>query len=130
MDTIVKCTPHWLSLVPRAILCVIFLVVGIKVPASFVVALLFLISCILKKYSCSLTLDEKSLSGRTGIIKSSTLQSPIGRIDNVMINNGLFGKIFGYHTITVTCGMGTYRFKDVNNAKKLQAQFLELADKK
>ena len=131
METIIKCTPHWFSLVPRVILCVICVVLGIVgYSVLFVVALFFLIMCVLKKFSCSLTLDGKSLSGRTGIIKSATLQSPIGRVDNVMINNGLLGKIFNYYTITVTCGMVTYRFKDVNHAKELQAQFLELADKK
>ena len=97
-------------------------------PACFVLALIFLIACIWKKCSCALTLDDKSLNGRTGILKTKSLQSPIARVDAVTISNGILGKIFGFHTVKVNVGMVEYVFKDVNNAKKLQAKFLDLAN--
>ena len=85
-----------------------------------VVAAVFLISAIISYRSEYLALTESKLIGHIGFIKSKKLSTPINRIQNVGISNGLFGKIFNYHTITIdNAGTGNteFVFKRMANAK-------------
>lgn len=76
-----------------------------------------------------IAVTEKSVVGHIGFIKSRTLSAPLSKIQNIGIGNGLFGKIFGYHTITVDNGGGDrieFVFKNMAKAP----EFVEFVQEK
>lgn len=83
-------------------------------------------------HSSYLSLHEDSVIGKTGFIKTVKMVSPISKVQDVSVHTGLFGKIFGYSTITVsTAGSsGTeYIFSKITNADEFQQKFVEFSNK-
>lgn len=67
---------------------------------------------------CHLTnvfaITNKKIYGRTGLIKTDELESPIGKIQNIKVEHSIIGRIFKYGTIYITTDSGVYGFKYVN----------------
>ena len=57
-----------------------------------------------------LTISTKRLTGKVGLINTNQLDSPLNKISGVQVEQGLFGKIFNYGTISVTTASTTFRF--------------------
>ncbi len=66
---------------------------------------------IIKICTTELVLTSHRLYGKYGLIKTKTLDTPLNKINNVSVSIGLFGKIFGYGTISVTSSSGIYEYK-------------------
>lgn len=49
-----------------------------------------------------ITLEESQIVGRIGFIHSRTLSTPLSKVQGISLSNGLRGKIFGYHTVTIS----------------------------
>lgn len=89
--------------------------------------IIFVICYIISKFDY-VTISNRTITGHKGVIRSTTLKSPTSKIQDVAISNGLFGKLLGYHTITVsTAGSNgaEYVFKYMNNAKQFQTMFID-----
>lgn len=127
---IAVCRPHWSGFLGRIILCVIFLIVAISglitheadmFIAGLVLAAIFALSILISCRSTYLKLTETKLIGHIGFIKSRTLSTPLSRVQDISLSNGLFGKILGYHTIMISSAgtSGTeYIFRRMAKAKE------------
>lgn len=136
-DTVVvKCKCHWICLILPCVLCLLFVLsaLGHLIGADYSSALsMLIVACVFALWACvryfrsSLVLTETAVIGRIGIIKTRKLTSPISKIQDVSISNGLWGKLFRYHTVTIsTAGSGIteYVFAKVTNGNKFQREFL------
>lgn len=61
-----------------------------------------------------LAVTNKKIYGRTGLIKTDELESPISKIQNIKIQHSIIGRILKYGTIVITTESGLYSFKYVN----------------
>lgn len=102
-----KCHRHWASYWPHVLLFIYFISLASEslvlalVLAAAVVALFFW------DYECNwVAMTDTKVMVHKGIIKSKTQSIPLSKIQEVTVSNGLIGKIFGYHTITVEHGGG------------------------
>lgn len=70
-------------------------------------------------------LSESHITARKGIIRSKTFSTPLNKVQNVGVENGLLGKIFGFHTLIVDnagVSRGKYVFKHCANAARFAAE--------
>lgn len=136
----VTCRRHWMFNAKAGIVMVFFLLGALgyiqskEYSGAFITAaigiVIFGISFVISM-SDYLTISNNVVTGHRGIIKSQTLKSPVSKVQDVSISNGLLGKIFGYHTITVnTAGSNgaEYVFKCMANAKQFQSAFASLVN--
>ena len=101
---IAVCKPHWTGYIGRIILCFIsFLAIisGFIVEGIFVFAIC-VISIQITRKSRYLELTETKLIGHVGFIKTKTLSTLLFNVQDIGLSNGLMGKLFGYHTITIS----------------------------
>ena len=113
---------HWVLYILPAILFIFFFIAAISDKESFsgffiagiVLALVALIPAFKYTMFSELAITNKKIFGKTGFIKTSEMNSPIKQIQNVQVQNGLFGKIFGFGTVSVTTTSGIYSFKYVS----------------
>lgn len=127
-EIIAKCKVHWALYVIPVILLVYFLsafFTGIYLDEDeltvlgaicSVISLYFIIS-----YKCTyIHLTKTKIVGHRGFIISKSLSTPIQKVQGIGLSNGLFGKIFRYHTIIIS-NAGTssveYKFKHMSKAK-------------
>ncbi len=121
-----------------AILLVFLLIVGMGfLSASTVLgAIVIVVAVIWGIYKWLLfkeryvSLNGTSITGHDGIIKSRKLVSPVNKVQDIGISNGLLGKIFHYHTIVIsTAGSNgaEYRYPHMANAEALQEAFVKMS---
>lgn len=136
---LVICRKHWTAyLLPGIIFGLLFIGGAASLPHSIgeglkymAIAVVLFILASLPIRSNHLTLREDAVIGKTGFIKTVKLMSPIPKVQDVSVRSGLFGKIFGYSTITVsTAGVAgvEYVFKRVTKADAFQQKIIELAN--
>jgi membrane protein YdbS with pleckstrin-like domain len=140
-NVVIACKLHWtVALIPEiltvffALAAIIALVDGSGVQA-FVLLLAIATVCALAAFlemkSAYLILTENAVKGKTGLIKTKKLVSPIGKVQDVSVSSGLLGKIFGYSTVTIsTAGSAIteYTFGNITNAEEFQNKIIELAN--
>ena len=110
------CRCHWTYFVKDAILCVIFVLAAFLIAAShafdeaslFVsialsaIAVYLILRIMITRKTTYIALTETTIVGRKGFIKSRTLTTSLAKVQDMGLSNGLFGKIFGYHTVTIS----------------------------
>ncbi len=76
-----------------------------------IISIIIVISIIKSYKNDYLRMTETQIVGHCGIIRTKTLFTPILKIQSIGYTNGLFGKIFGYHTVIVdNAGSGRAEF--------------------
>lgn len=75
---------------------------------------------IFKLFTTELAYTNKRLLGKTGIIKTEEMNSPLSAIQNIKVQNGLFGKIFNYGNISISTASGTYVFNYIKHATEFK----------
>lgn len=83
---------------------------------GLVIAVIFIVIPYKTTY---LKLTDKRLIGHRGFIFSTRMSVTVDKIQDIQIENGLFGKIFKYHTVIVytsTPGTPKYVFRKMTNA--------------
>ena len=66
--------------------------------------------------------------GKVGLINTKVLNSPLNKINNVSVESGLWGKIFGYGTVHVDTASGSYDFKYIARADNFRSNLLNAID--
>ena len=102
----------WWSIIPHILS--IFLVIGIFT----------IIPQIIKILTTDLGFTNKKISGKTGLIKTKRMDSPLSKINNVSISSGLGGKICNYGNVTVMTSSGSYKFRPVSKPNEFRAQLI------
>lgn len=66
--------------------------------------------------SNELSLTSKKIIGKTGIISTKVMVSPLDKINSISVEQGLGGKLFGYGRIIIATSAGTYKFDYISHA--------------
>lgn len=112
-EKIVVCRQHWAAFLLDGVICAFFLCLaiasmGMKNPSVGYTVFLFLVAAffaarIFVSYMFTyIVLTKTKIVGHIGFIKSKILTTPLSKVQNIGLSNGLLGKIFGYHTVTIS----------------------------
>lgn len=124
---IAECRPHWSSFIDYWVLAFLFVAIGIisenteVLPLCAALAMFFVGNIFISCKFTSIRLTETKIEGHMGFIKSKTLSTPLSKIQDISLSNGLWGKIFRYHTVSISSAgtAGTeYVFKRMAHAKE------------
>ena len=110
-EIIAEAKVHWASLIIPAIFI-----------TCYFIGLIWFIPALIRLFTVELSLSNKRLVGKVGMINTKSMDSPLNKINSVTVESKLFGKLFGYGTIIVNTASTTYYFKsikDANNFKNL-----------
>lgn len=79
-------------------------------------------------YSIELAITNKRIIGKTGVVNTSSLDSPLNKIQNVAVKQPFFGKLFNYADVTITTAAGSYSFGAIKNAEAFKNMVLAQID--
>lgn len=105
---ILEARPTWIVIVPHLIaICVI---VGLVTIWKAIAAVL----------TTRLTITNRRVEGKKGLLKTVKMDSRIGQITSVKVTQGLAGKIFNYGTLNINTAGGEYEFAYIRNPEKVK----------
>ena len=110
------CRCHWTYFIKDVFVCILLLIAAIVVAAAhsfgeaslFVsialsaIAVFLILRIMITRKTTYIALTETTIVGHRGFIKSQTLTTSLMKVQDMGLSNGLFGKIFGYHTVTIS----------------------------
>ena len=103
------------------------------VPGIFIlfygIGLIWFIPRLIGMLTTELSLSNKRLVGKYGLINTKQMDSPLNKINSISVESGLFGKIFGYATVTVNTASTVYVFKNIAQAENFKHNVLEEMDR-
>lgn len=69
------------------------------------------------KMSCKLSHNGKRVHGEVGILKKTTMDSPVSKISSVKVDQGIIGRMLNYGTVRINLSgdVADYCFKYVDN---------------
>lgn len=82
----------------------------------------------LKVKTTELSLTNKKVIGKLGIIATKVMDSPLNKINNISVEQGLGGKIFGYGTIVITTSSGSFNFKYISHPDIFRSSVMNQID--
>lgn len=141
---IVVCRKHWTVFLWNGILAAVLVAFGLSMINDpemkagisaciimFLPALLLIVSAFITYKTDYIALTETRIIGHKGFIRSRKISAPLSKVQNIEIGNGLFGKIFNYHTLIID-NAGTagkeFRFTRATNAERFMEKAYDLID--
>ena len=103
-----KAKISWLAIVPDFI--------GI----AFIVGLFTIWKKIGACISTKLEITDNLVIGKTGILKTESMESPINKITSVKVSQSIFGKLFKYGDLYINTPSGEYSFQCLANAEEVK----------
>ena len=85
----------------------------------FVLAMAWLVIRFISYTSTDLILTNKRVFGKTGLISTTQMQSPLNMINSVAFNNGIIGKLLGYGTVHITTASTVYKFRYIKDGQTI-----------
>lgn len=73
----------------------------------------------------NISLTNTRLMGKTGVINTKSMDSPLSKVNNVSVEQGLGGKIFNYSTLAISTSSGSYNFKYIKDADFFKSKVME-----
>jgi uncharacterized membrane protein YdbT with pleckstrin-like domain len=87
------------------------------------------ISPLLDRYADEFAVTNKRVIVKTGLISRRTLEMNLNKIESVNVDQSIFGRLFGYGTITIIGTGGTKEsFPNISEPLKFRKKFQELSD--
>jgi membrane protein YdbS with pleckstrin-like domain len=68
---------------------------------------------------------NKRVMGKEGVINTKRLDSPLNKIDNVSIEQGLGGKIFGFGTIVISSTSSKLKFPHIKTQEVFRSKLMQ-----
>ena len=90
-----------------------------------VISAIILIPRIISIKTTELLLTNKKVFGKNGVLQTKELYSPLNKINNIAIYQGLGGKIFKYATIVISTSSGGYKYNYIKNADELRSDVMQ-----
>lgn len=112
-EVIVNAKTHWACLIPHILL--IFVYIGV----------ITIWKPIIRMCSTKLTVTNKRVYGKYGLINTKSLDTPLNKVTTVSVSNGLFGKIFGYGNVVVNTAAGTFNFKYIKSPENFRVALMD-----
>lgn len=72
-----------------------------------------------------LVLTDRRVYGKTGIINTKSVDSPISKVNSVSIEQGFWGKVFHYSTVLISTSSGNYKFDFLRDAERFKEKTME-----
>jgi uncharacterized membrane protein YdbT with pleckstrin-like domain len=82
----------------------------------------------IKRATTELAITNKRVIGKIGWLKVKSMDSPLNKVNNVTVTQGIIGRIFKYGNIKIDTTSGTYIYKtiiDPVNFKRLINEAIE-----
>ena len=110
---IAECRLHWTAFIVKGFFIALFVMIGLVELIYFAgnvgfALFFFAVAAIIFGYAyityktTYIAMTESTIIGHTGFIKSKIMSTPLSKVQSIGLSNGLLGKIFGYHTVTVS----------------------------
>ena len=117
---------HWAALIPPVIVTLLLLLIT---PPAALIGLVYVVARLIPFLTDKIVMDDGTISGKTGLINTRELVTPIKNVVDIGISSGLGGKIFGYCTVAIsTAGTGSKEYKfagmRANESKQLRDTIL------
>ena len=126
-DYVAICRKHWIVPVFRGLLGLVIFAFLLRWDGNalyrivqFGVPLWLLISGIVEFNTNYIMVTHTKVVVHMGFIRTTDSKTPLSKIQAVSLSSGLFGKLFGYHKITIDhagTGKSEYQFNHMANAK-------------
>ena len=94
-----------------SIVCICFRLLIDFFAMCILIGFIWLISDLITFFTTKLTITNKRVIGKTGLININQLDSPLNKINGIQVEKGLFGQIFNYGTIKITTSSTVFNFK-------------------
>jgi len=86
------------------------------------------ISPALARWSDEFVITDKRIICKTGLFSHKTLEMNLNKIESVNVDQSIFGRIFGFGTITIIGTGGTREsFPDIRDAVEFRKKFQEVS---
>lgn len=114
------------TLIVGAILAIAFIIIGSTADMMLLsilgvfVAIIYIVINILVLKNIELTVTDKKLIGKTGVIIKRALCAPLSKIDSIYYNQDLLARIFGYGTLVVHTTHSRFAFRYIVDATSFQ----------
>lgn len=76
---------------------------------------------IIKYFTTILEITNKRVRGKTGLVNTNELDSPLNKINSVQVKQGFFGKIFNYGTVAITTSSSVFEFDYVTKPNEFKS---------
>ena len=132
-NLVALCRPHWACFMGRWIVALLFFLTGAgsfssegangadAALLSFAVSGFCIVSALILMKTTYLGMTQTKIVGHRGLIRTKTLSTPLAKVQNVGIESGLFGKLLGYGTVTISDAGGVateFVFKRMAHAEE------------
>lgn len=95
----------------------------------FILAMINLINAFIFKISTELAITSKRVIAKVGFISRSTIELNHKKVESFIVDQSIFGRIFGFGTIVV-CGTGGGKtpIPNIDNPLEFRRQAMKVAD--
>lgn len=90
------------------------------VACAILIGFIWLIKDLIKFFTTKLIITNKRVNGKTGLINTNELDSPLNKINGIQVKQGLFGKIFNYGTISITTASTVFNFDYIDKPNEFK----------
>jgi uncharacterized membrane protein YdbT with pleckstrin-like domain len=131
-----KAEIHWFIFLPGLVVAAIgflILAAGGEAGALGALALLVGVALIVKaaitKVTTELAVTSKRVIAKVGLIRRSTMELNHSKVESLNVNQGIFGRIFGYGTIVVNgTGGGATPVPGIDNPMEFRRNAMQTID--
>jgi uncharacterized membrane protein YdbT with pleckstrin-like domain len=75
---------------------------------------------LIKFFTTKLIITNKRVNGKTGLINTNELDSPLNKINGIQVKQGLFGKILNYGTVSITTASTVFNFDYIDKPNEFK----------
>ena len=84
------------------------------------IGFIWIVKDLIKFFITKLIITNKRVNGKTGLINTNELDSPLNKINGVQVRQGLFGKIFNYGTVSITTASTVFNFDYIDKPNEFK----------
>lgn len=112
-----KASVHWFIYVWPAIWILLGIItIQFTVGILLLIGLVTLIGAFIYQATTDLAVTDKKIIAKWGLISRNTIEQRLTKIDTIQVNQGIFGRIFGFGSILVTgSGVSATPIKNIAN---------------
>ena len=114
-----------------SIACFVFKLIIDLFAMCILIGFVWTVKDIIKFFTTKLVITNKRVRGKTGLINTNELDSPLNKINGVQVKQGLLGKMFNYGTISITTASTVFHFdmiSEPNDFKTILNNQIEIYD--
>lgn len=92
------------------------------------IGIFFLISAAIRYHSTELAITNKRIISKFGIIKRSSVELSLGKVEGIKVEQGIIGRIFNYGSIIVSgTGGDNAPIPNISNPMEFRKKFFEVS---